>query len=145
MCTHLLALLVAVGDAKTGDAKAGEKGKFLSFIAWVAAFHRLAIAAAATGQWALASCLTHFDLCLRIGEEARTRKLPPYLAVVYDDMCRRQWAEMSRAGVDGFDVNVACLSIDKDILARAEVKVAQQDKSGKQKAVESVACLPARR
>ena len=95
----------------------------MTFPVWVAAFHRLAIASAATNQWSLSASLSHFDICLRIGEEARGRKFPPHLAVVYDDCCRLQWAEMSRSGVANFCVDIAALSIDKDMLARAEVKV----------------------
>ena len=41
-------------------------------------------------------------------------------------VCRRHWSEHSRAGVVGFDVNTQCLSLDKDLLSRAEALVAQK-------------------
>ena len=41
----------------------------------------------------------------------------------YDNLCRFTWAERSRQNVDGFDVNVTCLGLDKHIRDQAEGNV----------------------
>ena len=53
---------------------------------WAPSFWRLALASDAIGMWDLAAALTHMDVCHRVGEEAKARKLPYYLGVVYDEV-----------------------------------------------------------
>ena len=65
--------------------------------------------------------MSHLDTCLRVGEEARARGKHVSLAITYDELARKTWAEHSKLGYPGFDVEVACQSIDKDVLSRAEV------------------------
>lgn len=98
----------------------------MSIPVWLAAFNRFAIAADAVGMWSLASSLTHIDICLRLAEEARARKLPLGFGILYDELCRKQWAEAARAGVAGFSVDTACLGIDRDIVSRAEALQSQR-------------------
>ena len=41
----------------------------------------------------------------------------------YDHLCRFMWSERARQNVDGFDVNVACLGLDRDIRDQAEANI----------------------
>ena len=100
----------------TGAKAAGR----MSYAVWVAAFMRHALATDAVGMWSLAASLTHLDLCLRVGEEGRAKKQPFLLAMRYDEFCRKNWSELARAGVHGFNINLTCLGIDRDIVSRAE-------------------------
>ena len=82
--------------------------------------------------------MVHLDNCLRIGHEAQARKLNATLALVYDDVCRQQWASMARSGVSGFSVDIASLAIDSNLLARAEILVLAKDKRSQNNARVSV-------
>ena len=42
------------------------------------------------------------------------------LGLVYDEICRRTWAERSRAGDDSFDIETAVAKIDSTLLGEAE-------------------------
>ena len=77
-------------------------------------------------MWALASSTTHLDICLRIAEEGRSRKLPYSFGIVYDELCRQQWAESARAGVVGFSADSVCLGIDRDIVSKVEAVMTQR-------------------
>ena len=120
---------------------AGSSKNFISPALWAPAFMRLALPADAVGMWKLSAALTHMDICFRVGEEGRAKKLPYFFAVVYDQVrqrryvwrnfisdsqvCRKHWAENARAGVVGFDINSECLAIDRDLRDRAEAVVLQ--------------------
>ena len=41
------------------------------------------------------------------------------MAQVYDEICRKEWANRAARGDEGFDVNVESLKIDSELLARA--------------------------
>ena len=53
-------------------------------------------------------------------------RLPP-LGIVYDEVCRRTWAERSRAGDDSFDIETVVATIDSTLLGEAE---ATHDRAG---------------
>ena len=42
------------------------------------------------------------------------------LAPIYDEVCRKNWADRSHAGEHGFNVNVAALALDRVLLKHAE-------------------------
>ena len=85
---------------------------------WTAAFERYAIGAQVIGEWNWVSAKCHLDICLRIAESAKAKGKKPALGMVYDEVARRQWAELARSNC-GFDINRACLKIDEDLLSRA--------------------------
>ena len=111
-----------------------------SIAAWAAAFNRYALAAGAVGQLKFPSAMAHLDNVLMLAEEARARyyrlqmcggarvqsrcvgrKTSPSIAILYDEAIRRQWADYAQNNIPGFDVNVAALSIDREVLRRLEV------------------------
>ena len=54
----------------------------------------------------------------------------------YDAVARSTWNERAKQNIDGFDVNVACLAIDRDLLEIAEAnmnKRSSDNKDGKDK------------
>ena len=118
--------VLAIAKAiRKGDDGSQKDSTHLSFVCWSAAFHRYALAADFVRQWNLSSALAHYDICLRVAEEARTRGKPQWLGVKYDEVCRKEWAELARANVSGFDVNKVCLTMDKELVTRAEASVPQ--------------------
>ena len=60
------------------------------------------------------SAETHFAECLQIAEEGRKKKLGVQLGVVYDQLCRYQWAENAARRLEGFDVNEAASKRDEE-------------------------------
>ena len=56
--------------------------------AWTAAWHKYALAACVTEQLTYAAALAHLDVCLRVADEARARKLPMWVAFKYDELVR---------------------------------------------------------
>ena len=118
--------ICAIAQAIRGEAPSKREGKYLSVICWVAAFHRFALAAEFAGMWPLACSMAHLDVCLRVGEEARGRGKPQFLACIYDEVCRKHWSELARANVSDFNLKQPCTSIDKDLLSRAESVMASR-------------------
>ena len=53
-------------------------------------------------------------------------QLPSIVMMEYDHFCRFIWSDRSRQNVDGFDVNVSCLGLDKDLRDQAEANVARR-------------------
>ena len=49
------------------------KARYWSIAAWTAAFHKYAIAAAASGQLNYAAAMAHLDNCLMLAEDARAK------------------------------------------------------------------------
>ena len=136
------------------DAPQGQKAKGkMDIVRWVAAFQAYALAADAAevmcsfpcwaplsagcvctcifGQvWKYSSAIAHMNVCLEIASKAALEKKRFSLAIVYDEVCRREWsvkasrgmqflpcvrsllavvAPSARSGDRGFDVNVASL------------------------------------
>jgi hypothetical protein len=113
-----------VDDEDGGKAKAHT----LSFPVWACALQRLAVASEIAGQWSVAAAEAHFQCCCRVADEGRVRGMPLYLSVIYDEVAREHWADKSRGNIDQFDVCVASVCIDRELLARAEGIVALRKK-----------------
>jgi hypothetical protein len=111
-----------------GDSGGSNKKHDPSLCRWASSFFRLALCQDAVGQWALTAALSHSENCFRIGDEARLKSKPLRMVFVYDELVRKLWSERAQSGVSGFDVNVASLTIDEDILRRAENIVVARDK-----------------
>ena len=66
-----------------------------------------------TGQWKLTASAAHLDVCLRVADECRAKQKPMAFGILYDEVARKEWADMARKNAPGFDVNKACLKLDK--------------------------------
>ena len=71
--------------------------------------------------WQYVSSQVHLRICLQIAGEARAEKRNPMLAQIYDELCRKAWAECAFRGDQGFDIDVVSRSKDFDILSRARI------------------------
>jgi hypothetical protein len=60
-----------------------------------------------------------FRTCLEIAACAGAEKRRYTLAITYDELCRKQWNLKADRGDRGFEVNVASLEKDKNLLERA--------------------------
>ena len=101
-------------------------GQRVSFGSWVSCFLRFSVAAEAVGMFPMTAALAHLDICLRLGEEARAQNKSPIITPTYDEVCRKHWAECSRAGVQGFSAKHAALAEDRVLVGRAEAQIAQK-------------------
>ena len=68
---------------------------------WVMAFDAYALGAAVTGQWPLECSFTHKMLVLKLAAESKKENRQPQVAVIYDELVRRQMAEMSYVNAPG--------------------------------------------
>ena len=48
------------------------------------------------------------------------------VAIEYDHLCRDEWEQRTKQQVDGFDVNIASLGLDKEIHGKAESTVSRR-------------------
>ena len=71
--------------------------------------------------WQYTASMAHFRTCLEIAACAGAEKRRYTLATTYDELCRKQWNLKADRGDRGFEVNVASLEKDKDLLERARV------------------------
>jgi hypothetical protein len=69
--------------------------------------------------WQYTASMAHFRTCLEIAACAGAEKRRYTLAITYDELCRKQWNLKADRGDRGFEVNVASLEKDKDLLERA--------------------------
>jgi hypothetical protein len=153
-------------------ARASKKGK-LDMVRWIAAFQAYALAADAAEVctlcavpvhcgslayvccqvWKYASAMAHLNVCLEIAAGAAAEKKRYSLAIVYDELCRKEWhlkasrgklpvAQISadcgisacafvRAGDRQFDVNYASLHRDTALLERARTAFLKESESFK--------------
>ena len=58
---------------------------------------------------------------MEIAASAANEKRRFALAVFYDELCRKEWAERASRGDTDFDVNVVSMVKDLEILARARI------------------------
>ena len=97
---------------------------------------------AACQMWNYVSSYMHLRNCLRIAAEARSEGKSWNLALGYDELCRKKWAEKAvrgehfstfiavfelqtvrfSSGDPGFDVNVVSQERDEEMLNRARVE-----------------------
>ena len=92
---------------------------------WVAAFVRYATTAVATGQMTWPVVFGHLDVILQICEQEKIKGRAPYLAFLYDDLLRRQWARRADKRDPSLDIAMESQKIDKDILELARQRLSQ--------------------
>ena len=87
------------------------------------AFDKFALAGALVEhQLTYAAALSHKDICMNVGVSAPRGVVQRRagLAPIYDEVCRKNWADRSASGELGFDVNQVSLVLDKVMLKQAE-------------------------
>ena len=121
------ATLGTLANALKKVAKPAKKN--LSMPQFIAAFHRWAVAAAVTGQLNYGSSQAHLEVCLRVADGSKANGRFHTLAVIYDELARKSFAEKTKVGAPDFNIDDACTKLDKDILARAEAMFDDRAKS----------------
>ena len=101
----------------------------LSLLQWTAAFDRYALAAAAAGVLNFTNALKHKDNCLKLAEQTRLKGGKVAVGLGYDTLARRRGSEYSYNGVEDFDVNTACLTVDNDLVTEAEATLDRPTKT----------------
>ena len=95
----------------------------MDVVRWNVAFDEYALASATVEhQLSFTSALAHKDICMQIGLAATLNGLGRRagMAPIYDEVCRKNWANRSAAGEIGFDVNKVALTLDQALLKQAE-------------------------
>ena len=71
--------------------------------------------------WKYHAACAHLRVCMEIAASAANEKRRFALAVFYDELCRKEWAERASRGDIDFDVNIVSMVKDLEILARARI------------------------
>lgn len=103
------------------DTAPPKQKKSLNMLQWQVAFDGLAVAAAAAGQWKFVSAMGHKQVCLKVAAGADREKGRKWsLAILYDQLCRKSWAERAYTGDDSLDVDRECSVLDVSVLQAAK-------------------------
>ena len=76
-------------------------GFFRSVPQWMVAF----LVAVATQQLAWVDVLAHVDVVMQLAEQERLKGRPPFLALVYEELMRRNWARRAEKGDPDLNIN----------------------------------------
>ena len=87
------------------------------------AFDRWATVAQLTGQMPYTASVAHMEVVMQLALTARASQRATAIAVLYDEIARREWADHS-AGPGVFDVAAAVQSQNAAIMLRTERKYA---------------------
>ena len=113
--------LAKLGQALKGATDA--KRFFPSIHQWAAAFLRYAPFAVATEQLDWPMVLTHLNSIFRLVEEERCEGRGPQLAILYDELLRRQLERRAQKGDPTLDMHAMMADPDKSILAAAKQRL----------------------
>ena len=111
----------------------------LTMARWGLAIDRWILAAAVTDQLDYASGLAHKDNCLKISMQAQQKKRRFWLAIVYDDLCRKEWAERAYGNDPEFNINIEAGRTNEGLLMEAEAEYDSIVNAGKEGANGSAA------
>eukprot|EP00438_Fugacium_kawagutii_P029513 Skav222739 [mRNA] locus=scaffold2390:473992:475065:+ [translate_table: standard] len=92
---------------------------------WNGAFLRYAIVAVATGQLSWPAVLAHVDNVLQLAEQERMKGNRPFLAFLYEELLRKNWARRAEKGDPSLDIPCESQKIDKDLLDIAKHRMAE--------------------
>ena len=92
----------------------------------MAAFDRYAVAAAVAGCLEYSILLKHRDNVLQLLEECRAKGKPTAVALVYDELARKDWDRKAHSQLPGFNQDNAAWKLDKDVLIQAETKLEER-------------------
>ncbi|CAK0826970.1 unnamed protein product [Prorocentrum cordatum] len=96
-----------------------KQGDLPSILQWCVAFDRWAIVAALAGQMPLTASMAHKEVVMQLALSARASGRATAIAVLYDEIARREWADLS-AGLGAFDVAAAAQSQNAATVLGAE-------------------------
>ena len=124
----------AVGDGTAGTIQALEKALkaatqtpkfFRSLAQWTAVFSRYSVAAVSMGHLNWATVMAHIDVVMRISEESRVAGASQYLAIIYDDLIRRDWAGRAIKRDPALNIPVEALIMNKEVFEVAKTRLSQ--------------------
>ena len=96
------------------------KTKRCSMAVWPILFEQYQIGAAVCEQMPWCASMAHRSIVMQVAQTAHLKKRAASLAVIYDELCRKSWAERSVNGEMGFKVAEAATALDETVLRRAE-------------------------
>jgi hypothetical protein len=96
---------------------------FRSLTQWSAAFLRYAVVAVALKHMSLPAVLSYMNVIYQIAESERAAGNSPYLAILYDDLLRRDFQRRAERRDPTFDLLEAVQRIDKQILQAARTRL----------------------
>ena len=92
---------------------------------WTGAFMRYAVVAVATSQLSWPVVLAHMDIVLQLVEQERMKGNRPFLAFLYEELLRKNWARRAEKGDPSLDIPAEAQRIDKDLLDIAKHRLAE--------------------
>ena len=121
-------------DASSSAATLGQLGSalkaatqaprfFRSIPQWAGAFIKYAGVAVSVGQLSWASVLGHLNTVMRMAEEERVLGMSPYLAILYEDMLRKQFSIRAEQKDPELDIPKEVLKPDKQVLLAAQARL----------------------
>jgi hypothetical protein len=113
---------------KALGVEVGKDKRHLTQTQWLASYGRYAVAAAVAGCYDYNALLKHQDNVLRLAEECRAKGKPTAVALVYDELARRECDKRVHSGLMGYDQNKALKKLDRDLAERAETALEAQRK-----------------
>ena len=96
--------------------------KYLSMIQWFLAFDKYAVAAAVTDQLPFTASFAYKNTVSQVGVQANTKYRSYAVAIYYDEIVRKRWAELTYGNDDSLDIVAECTKINEDALQEAQAK-----------------------
>jgi hypothetical protein len=106
--------------SKALGVRVAKDKRHLTVVQWMAAYDRYSVAAAVAGCYQYDTLLKHKDNVMRLAEECRTKGKPTALALVYDELARRDCDNKQYSGLPGHEPNKALKKLDRELVERAE-------------------------
>eukprot|EP00435_Cladocopium_sp_Y103_P042868 s429_g11.t5 len=92
---------------------------------WTGSFMRYAVVAVATGHLSWPVVLAHVDNVLQLVEQERMKGNRPFLAFLYEELLRKNWARRAEKNDPSLDIAAEAQKIDKDLLDIARHRLAE--------------------
>ena len=83
-------------------------------------------------QMSIKAAMAHKSICLQVGAQAKYKSRTQALAMVYDEVARKSWAECAYNGVAGFQVEQTACVLDEAMLRQAETEYDRNRKTGQE-------------
>ena len=98
---------------------------FRSLAQWTAVFMRYGASAVAMEHLTWSAVLSHVDVVMRISEELRAASDSMFVAVLYDDLLRRAFADRAAKKDPELNIEKEMTKVNKEILALAKSRLGQ--------------------
>ena len=96
---------------------------FRSFPQWLAAFFKYAVVAVGTKQLTWPQVLSYVNVVCELQEKQRAESGNPFLAMLYDDVLRKQISHRAEQKDPTLDINKCFQSIDKSVLEACKLRL----------------------